>query len=260
LSEASADAVVRKVALLGAASVLAGLVIGGVGGRLVMRVSALADSEAAGLVTENGNTVGEITVGGTVALVVFVGGLGGMLASVVIVAAEPWLRWMGPLRGLGFGLAALAAFGSDDPFDSPDFLILDPPLLNVAMFVGLFVAFGFGAAGAYWVLDRRLPPARDEVQIEHALVASLGLLPLLMIVLFFTAPGFCGCDPAHGIGLAVLVMVVSTVITLAASTASGAAIVPVWLARAATVTGYGALAVLLTVGLNRTLDHILDIV
>jgi hypothetical protein len=260
VSDVSADAVVRQVALLGSASVLAGLLVGGVGGRLVMRVSALADSEAAGVVTENGNTVGEITLGGTVALVVFVGGLGGLLASVVIVGAEPWLRWMGPLRGLGFGLAVLAAFGSDDPFDSPDFLILDPPLLNVAMFVGLFVAFGLAAAGAYWALDRKLPPAKAELQAGHALVAALGAVPLFMIVLFFTAPGFCGCDPAHGIGLAVLVMVASTVITLVSSVASAAALVPAWLARVATVTGYGALAALLALGLNRTFDHILEIV
>jgi hypothetical protein len=94
-----------------------------------MRVAALADFEAAGLVTENGNTVGEIMFGGTIALIVFVGGLGGMLGSIVVVGAEPWLRWMGPLRGLRFGLAVLAAFGSSDRFDSPDFTILEPPEL-----------------------------------------------------------------------------------------------------------------------------------
>ncbi len=67
---------IRQVALLGTASVVAGVLVGGVGGRLVMRLSAIAaGSDAAGLLTENGNTVGEITVGGTVALIVFGGGL-----------------------------------------------------------------------------------------------------------------------------------------------------------------------------------------
>lgn len=247
--------VVRRLALLGSASVLAGVLVGGVGGRVVMRVAALADSEAAGLVTENGNTVGEITLDGTIALIVFGGGLGGMLASVVVVGAEPWVRWLGPLRGLGLGLGVLAAFGSNDMFDSPDFLILEPPELNVAMFVGLFVAFGFAVAGTYWLLDRKLPPA-GGTQVGYALVASFGLLALLLAVLFFTAPGFCGCEPARGIGLVVLVMVVSTAIT---SVASGIAVFPCWLARTATLTGYGALAVLLTVGLARTFEQIQEL-
>lgn len=219
-----------------------------------MRVSAIAaGSEAAGLVTENGNTVGEVTVGGTVALIVFGGGLGGLLASIVVVGAEPWLRWMGPLRGLGFGLAVLAAYAYHEPFESFDFLLLDPPALNVAMFGGLFIGFGFAVSGVYWLLDRRLPPAGDDIQIGYLVLASFGMMPLFMAALFFTTPSFCACEPAHLIGLTILVMVASTVITLAAS---ASAAVPRWLSRTVTLTGYGALAVLLVTGLSRTLDEI----
>jgi hypothetical protein len=57
------------------------------------------------------------------------------------------------------------------------------------MFVGLFVAFGFAAAGVYWLLDRTLPPAGDDVQAGYAVVAALRLTALLLVVLFFTAPG-----------------------------------------------------------------------
>ena len=64
---------------------------------------------------------------------------------------------MGSLRGLGFGLAALAVYGYQEPFDSFDFLILEPATLNVGMFVGLFVAFGLAIPTAYWLLDRNLP-------------------------------------------------------------------------------------------------------
>ncbi len=255
MREGSAQVLIRQVALLGTASVVAGVVVGGVGGRLVMRVSAMAaGSEAAGLVTENGNTVGEITVGGTVVLIVFGGGLGGLLASIVIVAAEPWLKWMGPLRGLGFGLVTLAAYFS---FDTLDFRLIDPPALNVAMFVGLFVAYGLAVSGAYWLLDRKLPPAGEDIQIGYAVLASFGLMALLMAGLFFTTPSFCGCEPAHLIGLTILVMAVSTAITLVAS---AAATLPRWLARTATLTGYGALAVLLVAGLSRSLDQIRGVV
>ena len=184
----------------------------------------------------------------------FGGGLGGLLASIVVVGAEPWLRWMGPARGLGFGLSVLAAYFS---FDSLDFARIDPPALNVAMFVGLFIAFGFTVSGVYGLLDRKLPPAGDATQIGYATLASLGSLALLMAGLFFTAPGFCGCEPAHSRGFIILAMVVATVITFAAS---ATAAIPRWLARTATLTGYGALVLLLAVGLSRTLDEIRHIV
>jgi hypothetical protein len=254
LGEIRADGVnivMRRVALLGTASVLAGVVVGGVGGRVVMRLSAIAaGSDTAGLVTENGNTVGEITVGGTVALVVFGGGLGGLLASVVVVGAEPWLQWMGMLRGLGFGLAVLAAYFS---FDTLDFELIDPPALNVAMFTGLFIAFGFAISGIHWLLDRTLPPAGAGLQIGYVLLASSGLIALFTATLFFTAPGFCGCEPAHVTGITVLVMVVSTIVTLAAAATPD---VPRRVAQAATLTGYTALAILVATGLDRTLDEI----
>ena len=246
---------IRQVALLGTASVVAGVLVLGVGSRLVMRLSAIAaGSDAAGLVTENGNTVGEITVGGTVGLIVFGGGLGGLLASVVIVGAEPWLRWMGPLRGLGFGLAVPAAYFS---FDTLDFRLIDPPALNVAMFASLFIVFGFAVSGVYWALDQKLPPAGDDVQTGYVVLASFGSMALFMAGLFFTSQSFCGCEPAHLTGLTILVMVTSTAITLAASTSAA---VPRWLSRTATLTGYGALAALLAMGLSRILDQIRDVV
>ena len=216
IDEGSAQALIRQVALLGTASVVAGVLVGGVGGRLVMRVSAIAaGSDAAGLLTENENTIGEITVGGTVALIVFGGGLGGLLASIVIVGAEPWLQWMGALRGLGFGLAVMAAYFS---FDTPDFRLIDPAALNVAMFAGLFIVFGFAVSGVYWALDQKMPRASDDVQIGYVVLASFGFMALFMVGLFFTTPSFCGCEPAHLTGLTILVMVASTAINLAAST------------------------------------------
>ena len=91
------NAVVRKVAVLGLASPAAGVLVGGVGGWIVMRVSAaIAPPETIGRLTENGNRIGELTIAGTIGLLVFVGLLGGIAGSVVVVRSDPWLRWAGP--------------------------------------------------------------------------------------------------------------------------------------------------------------------
>ena len=155
--------VFRRVALLGVASVISGVLVGGVLGRIVMRLSALAAGpEMVGRLTENGNRVGEFTIIGTIILIIFAGGFFGVAGSVMVVGSDPWLRWMGPLQGLGFGLVALAVSGDGSPFNSVDFFILEPRALNVAMFVGLHFVFGFVVSGLYWVFDRTLPPAADR--------------------------------------------------------------------------------------------------
>jgi hypothetical protein len=251
------NSVFRRVALLGIASVVSGVFVGGVLGRVVMRISAVAAGpEMVGRVTENGNRVGEFTVGGTLILLVFVGGFAGVAGSILVAGSDPWLKWMGPVRGVGFGLVALAATGGGDPFSSDDFLILDPPALNVAMFVGLHFVFGFAVSGVYWLLDRKLPPAADREQVGYLVVTSLAILPLLLVIALFTVPSFCGCEPAYEIVAIILVMVGSTVIRHASSFVEA---IPVWLARTATITGYGSLALLLAIGLSRNIAQIQQI-
>ncbi len=241
----------RHVALLGLATVVSGILIGGVGGRIVMRVSALAAGpEMVGRVTENGNRIGEFTIGGTLILIVFVGALGGVLASVVVVGSEPWLQWMGPARGLGFAVAVLAVYGQ---FDSIDFLILEPKTLNVAMFLALFVVFGLTITALFWLFDRKLPKAGEHQQPGYLVLDALGALALFLTIFFFTSPDFCGCEPAYGIGALLLVMTASTGIRYASSVVDT---LPHWLARGASFTGYASLALILAIGLSRTVDQI----
>lgn len=243
----------RPVALLGLASLISGVVVGGVGGRLVMSVSArAAGAEMAGRVTENGNVVGEFTVGGTFALIVFVGLLGGMLASVGVVASDPWLQWLGRFRGVGFGLVILTVYGYDT-FASIDFLILEPVMLNVAMFLGLIVGFGLGVVAFEMLLDRRLPEATEGEQVGWLIVLGLGAIPLLMSVLFFTSESFCGCDPAYEIGASLLIMALSTVVYHASNATS---LVPAWGKGVAIVTGYLSLPAAVLFGTLRTIDNL----
>jgi hypothetical protein len=244
----------RHVALLGLATVVSGILIGGVAGRIVMRVSALAAGpEMVGRITENGNRIGEFTVGGTLVLIVFVGALGGVLASIVVVGSEPWLKWMGPARGFGFALAVLAVYGYEEPFDSIDFLILEPTSLNVAMFIGLFVVFGLTVTALFWLFDRKLPKAGEDQQPGYLVLDALGALALFVTIFFFTSPDFCGCEPAYEIGALLLVMTASTGIRYASSLVDT---LPHWLVRGASFTGYGSLALLLAIGLSRTVDQI----
>ncbi len=241
----------RHVALLGLATVVSGILIGGVGGRIVMRVSALAAGpEMGGRVTENGNRIGQFTIGGTLILIVFVGALGGVLASVVVVGSEPWLKWMGPARGLGFAVAVLAVYGQ---FDSIDFLILEPKTLNVAMFLALFVVFGLTITALFWLFDRKLPKAGEHQQPGYLVLDAFGALALFLTIFFFTSPDFCGCEPAYGIGALLLVMTASTGIRYASSVVD---ILPHWLARGASFTGYASLALILAIGFSRMVDQI----
>jgi hypothetical protein len=246
--------VFRRVALLGIASVVSGVLVGGVLGRIVMRISALAAGpEMVGRLTENGNRIGEFTIGGTLALIIFVGIFSGVAGSVAVVGSDPWLRWLGPVQGLGFGVVVLAVTAGQGPFNSVDFLILDPPALNVAMFVGLHLAFGLAVSGIYWLADRRLPPAEDREQVGYLVVTSLGTIALLLVIALFTVPSFSGSETDFGFLAIILVMVTSTGIRQARSFIEA---MPDWLSRTATIAGYGSLTLLVVIGLSRQIAQI----
>jgi hypothetical protein len=147
--------VLREFAAGCLAGIIVGIVVGGLGSRLAMRVSAIAAGPIPqGVTTENGAIVGEITVGGTIALIIFGGVFAGLQGGLLYAALRPWLQPFGRWRGLVFGFGLLGLNGSlilDDT--NSDFLILRPPLLNVAMFAALFPIFGIALAP---VFDRAL--------------------------------------------------------------------------------------------------------
>ena len=143
---------VRHLGAASLAGIAAGVLVGGLLGRVVMRVAGFTTRpEQAGAFTANGNRLGDITVGGTLALVLFVGVIAGIGGGVLFASAEPWLRssrW----KGLLFGGALLAGLGFTvlDP-GNIDFLRFGIMPLNLAMFAALFLAFGVAVA---WLFDR----------------------------------------------------------------------------------------------------------
>lgn len=178
---------VRHVAVVGLAGIGTGVLVGGLGGRVAMRISAIvAPDYVTGAFTEGGNRVGDITIGGTLALVIFVGILGGALGAVVYLIVEPWLSRAGRWRDAAFVIVVIAV-GAPGTLtaDNSDFFILRHQEINVAMFLGLFVVFGLLLPRAVGALDRRLP----LVDGARPLASGWGYLAMALVGLQFV-PAF----------------------------------------------------------------------
>jgi hypothetical protein len=181
----------RAAAIVAIGSGIAGALVGGLGSRLVMRLAALAAPEVRGAVTENGAIVGEITLAGTVALMLFAGVASTALGAGAFIVAKPWLPRRTVPRGLVFGGFLLATMGASViDAGNPDFVILGDRLLNVAMFSALFLAFGVVASAAFTTLEARVPVAASlspRMWVVSA-VCALPLIPGLIGVVFIFGP------------------------------------------------------------------------
>jgi hypothetical protein len=196
---------------------VAGMLVGGLGSRVAMRIAALTARDAAqGLTTEAGATVGRITLEGTVFLVLFAGVGSALVGTAFYLTALAWLprrRWV---RALAFGGLELAFIGTTllDP-GNPDFTILGRPLLNVLLFGSMFVLHGVvlvmlvepcGRLVSTFASGRRWRARLVDVATFAgmavtafgvlALVArSTGWSTLVMIVLVVCAAGLALIDP-----------------------------------------------------------------
>lgn len=183
----------RRTAIAAVACGVAGVLVGGIASRLVMRIAALAAPGARGLLTENGNVVGEITLPGTVALLVF-GGIGSAIVGAgAFVVFDPWLPRRTVMRGLVLG-GFLLAFAGTLVIDAAnaDFVLLGNRTLNVTLFSSLFPAFGLVASGTAAFLDRRIPPAASLSLRQWALTVAVGLpvVPGIIGLALAVAPRF----------------------------------------------------------------------
>jgi hypothetical protein len=185
-SRSPAVEILRDIARGGFAGILVGIIVAGLGGRLVMRLATILHENTVGLATENGELIGRISLNGTMALITF-GGLGmGLLAGTIWVIVSPWIPGRGVRRA---GVTALAAIALGTPAlvqrFNPDFFILDHDPVVVMMLVALVGLVGFTIALVDGALDRRLPhPARwfTISTVLYVVVAGLGLLVLAPVV------------------------------------------------------------------------------
>jgi hypothetical protein len=169
------------------AGLIAGVLVGGVGSRIAMRIAgAMSDPALVGIArTNNDNIVGDITFGGTFALIVFGGLLPGLAGGAIYLLARPWLAPFGRWGGVAFGLALLASFGASviEPFNI-DFRKFGAPALNVAMFALLFPLFGAIVAVASTRIERAIDDGPTVSGWYVAVVvAALLLLALCLLVL-----------------------------------------------------------------------------
>jgi hypothetical protein len=178
---------VRDIARGGLAGLITGIVVAGVGGRLVMRASALLVPEAAGRFTENGNRVGDITLSGTVGLVIGAGLFFGLAGATVWVVVAPWLpQGARPRAMLAMPVAVALAGVSLIHASNPDFRILRHDVVTVAMLLGLVAVAGLTISLLDSWLDTRLPPANaspsaDGVYLALSLAGGGLVLPVVVV-------------------------------------------------------------------------------
>lgn len=254
----------RYVAVAGLASLIAGVAIGGFGGRLFMRIAgAAAPDRVQGMGTEAGFTVGEVTAGGTIGLVVFIGIFVGVIGAAIYLASVPWLSWAGRWRGLLAGVVLLAAGSATSDVMNPDnfdFFILRNGTLLVGMILVLFLAFGVGVDWMFRVLDRGIPDVADRwrgVDGGFIAITAIGLLLVLAMIPALFTPAFCDCEPPLVASWSIVVMGVGTVLWWASALIGSPR---TWVRSAAGAIGYVGLTGVLVSGLVRAVSDAVEII
>ena len=134
----------RRVLAQFGATIVAGLVAGaaaGLGARVAMLVARLMNDSHNGENTHASAIVGQVTVSGTVSVVVegmFLG-VAGALAYLLV---RRWVPGRGAVKGVVFGLGLLVVGGSAGLDGNYEFFRYVHPWLAVAMFAALYPLFG----------------------------------------------------------------------------------------------------------------------
>lgn len=175
--------VLRDIARGGISGIIVGLLVAGLGGRLVMRLATILHEDTVGLRTENGEVIGNITLNGTFALMIF-GGLGmGLLAGTIWVIVSPWIPGRRLARALVTALAAVA-LGTPALVQrtNSDFRVLGHDPLVVVLLVGLVGLVGFSIALVDGALDARLPRPLRGIRTATTVYLVVTLMGLVLIV------------------------------------------------------------------------------
>jgi hypothetical protein len=256
---------VRHIAVGGIAGLVVGVVVGGGGGRLFMRIAgAVARDTAQGATTEAGFRVGEVTFGGTVALILFIGVLVGVIGAALYLIFRPWLSWAGRWRGVAFGVLLFAATSATSDVmnpDNPDFFILDNSLLLVVLIVALFVVFGVALDAVFGFIDARLPGEEEgwrAVGVIYATVSGIGIILVAGLPFaLFVGDSSCSCGPPVVASWSLAIAGIGTVVWWVSALFPS---LPQWLRVGAAVVGYGGTLMVLVFGMLRAVSDAADII
>lgn len=183
---------VRSVALGGLAGVIAGGVVLGLGGRLVMFASRLLHPEALGRATENGNRVGEFTIEGTIGLLIFGGVLSGVIGGVIWVLVRQWISANAVVVGLG--AVAIGGFFLIKA-DNTDFIILTDPRIDLVLLVGLIFVFGVSLYSIdRWLDERTANPAGTAGIVGYSIMIAMGAPLAFPAFANMFSKDFCFCS------------------------------------------------------------------
>ncbi len=168
---------VKMVAVGLLSGFVAGIVAGGIGSRIAMRILAALNPSTGGVMTENGNVSGQITIAGTFDLIAFAAIFPGLFGGLLYVLFRHWIPGSGVRKGLAFGLV-LFLIGGALLFngDSADFGIFGPKALGVALFALLFPLYGMVVSLVAERLNRYVPPLFSRpvpTRIGHLVLAAL---------------------------------------------------------------------------------------
>jgi hypothetical protein len=199
--------------------------------------------------------VGEITIGGTVAFILFAGLLFGAYAGILWVTVAPWVPGKGLARALATGLLAVAiASFFVVRSDERDFQLLQPPGPSIVMLIVIVASLGAVIAVADDRLRRRLPdidPA-DPLRPAYVALTGLGLLvaPIIIAAYFLQGESPAFRPPAE-VGLGLLVVGILTLGWWMTRVRDGTTRPPLWM----TVAARGALGAAMFLGTMRLLEE-----
>jgi hypothetical protein len=191
---------VRDIARGGLAGLLTGILVAGIGGRAVMRAAALLVPESAGQLTDNGNRIGEITLGGSIGLVLVGGLFFGLFGATVWVVVSPWIPGGGRTRAaLAMPVAVSLTGIALIQVRNPDFQVLRHDAATVTLLLALVALAGLTIALFDGWLERRLPGANvsgraDAVYLALAIAGGALILPIVLA-------GYLGDERPLGIAL-----------------------------------------------------------
>ena len=163
----------RRAWLAGAAGGVAGLLIGGIGGRLAMFILRLtSDDSVRGIESDDGFTIGRFSF--ETAFLLAVTTALGSIAALLYISVRPALpaRWR---RAMWATLSGAIGGAATVQTDGVDFTLLEPTTLAIAMFIAIPAAGGWLMAyfidrwEPWWIVDRR-----------STVVASLAAVPLIL--------------------------------------------------------------------------------
>ena len=160
--------------------IIAGIIVGGIGSRIVMRIVGAMEGSLPHQETDFGFTVGSVTGFGMVFLIIFAGSASGFVGGLAYMCVRPWLGAKKRWRGLYFGaIVLLAGGGLVIEGGNTDFVRFGSSTLNIFMFAVLFMVFGLLVAPLVEWADIRLQPEPNSDPPGQA--SQLALLGIFLV-------------------------------------------------------------------------------